>query len=78
MDLEDWAKRARDQLEGAAATIESEWGEGAASEEDGLVAEYDEWATGKAPCRVCGMQTPSGDLSRNRYCPNCEAALASG
>jgi rubredoxin len=75
MDLEDWAKRARDQLESAALTIEGEWGEGAASGEDALVAEYDEWATDKAPCALCGTQTPSEDLDRHRYCPSCSADM---
>ena len=49
MDLEDWAKRARDRLEATADAIEGEWGDGAAYEVYVLVDEYDEWATGKAP-----------------------------
>jgi rubredoxin len=76
MDLEDWAKRARDRLESAALTIEGEWGEGAAGDEQALVAEYDEWATGKAPCALCGTQTPSENLDRYRYCPTCNADMA--
>jgi rubredoxin len=75
MDLEDWAKRARDRLESLVAVLEGEWGYGAGSDEDSLVAEYDEWATGKAPCALCGTPTPSEKLDRNRYCPKCAAEL---